>query len=257
MADLISAIANACEQTAQLSKEYIDGVAKDTKDYMDNVETQVNDFVNGYVESGLVKTVKTVNEKSFRYFVGTQSEYDALSADEKKNLFAIITDDTSKKEIMERLNEVEQTVLGYDEIIASIPDDFTKETLLYGEDYGIAANGANWTTINVDFGDILGKRLKIEFGGKTSGENTWKKIAEVRFDAVDKEVIVDSRVDMEAVSSGTSVLILDCFKVKLVKLNDKYELSFMATHSRYGLGGNTFSTGGAGISIFRIWKVED
>lgn len=257
MADIISAIANACEQTAQLSKEYIDGVAKDTKDYVDNVETQVGEFVNDYVESGLVKTVKTINEKSFRYFVGTQSEYDALTDAEKENLFAIITDDVTKEELMARLNEVEQTVLGYDEIIDSIPDNFAKETLLYGEDYGFAANGVNWTTMSVDFGDILGKRFKIEYGGKYSGANTWKKIAEVRFDAVGKEVIVDSRVDMELLNNGTAVLIIDCFKVKLVELNGKHNISFMATQSRTGLGTNTFTTGGAGISIFRIWKVED
>lgn len=44
-----------------------------------------------------VRGVKTINGTSLRLFVGTKAEYDALTDAQKKNLFAIISDDPTKE----------------------------------------------------------------------------------------------------------------------------------------------------------------
>lgn len=51
----------------------------------------------GDVDTGFVQTVKTINGKGLKFFYGTQAEYEILTAAEKSNLFAIITNDTSKE----------------------------------------------------------------------------------------------------------------------------------------------------------------
>lgn len=48
------------------------------------------------VDTGFIQTIKTINNVPLKFFVGTQFDYDALSETDKENLFAIISDDTSK-----------------------------------------------------------------------------------------------------------------------------------------------------------------
>lgn len=43
-----------------------------------------------------VRGIKTINDESLRLFIGTSDEYKALTDAQRENLFAIITDDTSK-----------------------------------------------------------------------------------------------------------------------------------------------------------------
>ncbi len=47
-----------------------------------------------------VRGIKTINDESLRLFVGTKAEYEALTDVQKQNLFAIITDDTSRADII-------------------------------------------------------------------------------------------------------------------------------------------------------------
>lgn len=44
-----------------------------------------------------VKGIRTIDGSSLRIFVGTEEEYQTLTEEQKRNLFALITDDTSKE----------------------------------------------------------------------------------------------------------------------------------------------------------------
>lgn len=54
----------------------------------------------GDIDTGFVSKVKTINERTLRFFCGTQSEYDALSEDDKKNTLAVITNETLVDDIV-------------------------------------------------------------------------------------------------------------------------------------------------------------
>lgn len=73
------------------------------------------------VDAGFITTIKTINGLPLRFFVGEQSEYLALTAEQKKGLFAIITNDTAKA--------------GFEEAIREISTELTEliEKLLSGE----------------------------------------------------------------------------------------------------------------------------
>ena len=63
-------------------------------DYLKTDESTIyRDKNNGKAS---VRAVKTINEKSLKLFVGTKAEYDALTDTQKKDLFAIISDDPTK-----------------------------------------------------------------------------------------------------------------------------------------------------------------
>lgn len=57
----------------------------------------------GDVDTGFITTVKTINGKGLKFFVGEQHEYEALTAEQKDGLFAIITNDTTKEGILAAL----------------------------------------------------------------------------------------------------------------------------------------------------------
>lgn len=58
------------------------------------------------IDTGFVQTIKTINGKALKFFVGSQSEYDGLSEEAKENLFAIITNDMTKDELLNTFNEM-------------------------------------------------------------------------------------------------------------------------------------------------------
>lgn len=70
------------------------------------IEQAVNGGTIGDVDTGFVRTVKTINGAPLRFFVGLQSEYDALPNEDKENLFAIITNDTTKEGITDYFEEL-------------------------------------------------------------------------------------------------------------------------------------------------------
>ena len=58
----------------------------------------------GECDTGFITTVKTINGTPLKFFVGAQSEYEALSETQKQNLFAIISNDTTKEGLEATLN---------------------------------------------------------------------------------------------------------------------------------------------------------
>ena len=58
------------------------------------------------VDAGFVTTIKTINGLPLRFFVGEQAEYLALTEEEKKGLFAIITNDTAKAGFEEAIQNI-------------------------------------------------------------------------------------------------------------------------------------------------------
>jgi hypothetical protein len=61
----------------------------------------------GDCDTGFITTLKTINGLPLRFFIGEQSEYAALSADDKKNLFALITNDTTKEGLLKSISEMQ------------------------------------------------------------------------------------------------------------------------------------------------------
>lgn len=73
----------------------------------------VNDGTISNIDAGFITTVKTINGVSAKFFVGTQSDYDALSDTDKNNLFTVITNDNT----IEGINEaIEQLQTNYSEL---------------------------------------------------------------------------------------------------------------------------------------------
>ena len=64
----------------------------------------------GDCDTGFITKIKTINGYALRFFVGTQDEYEALSAADKQNLFAIITNDTTKEGIESAITELKTSV---------------------------------------------------------------------------------------------------------------------------------------------------
>lgn len=60
----------------------------------------------GDVDTGFITTVKTINGKGLKFFVGEQHEYEALTAEQKEGLFAIITNDTTKDGVIAAITEL-------------------------------------------------------------------------------------------------------------------------------------------------------
>ena len=67
----------------------------------------VNEGTISNIDTGFVTTIKTINGAPLKFFVGEQSDYDALPEAQKKNLFAIITNDTTKEGIYNAIRELQ------------------------------------------------------------------------------------------------------------------------------------------------------
>ena len=61
----------------------------------------------GECDTGFITTIKTINGQPLKFFVGDQNEYTDLSEEQKENLFAIITNDTTKEGITKALGELQ------------------------------------------------------------------------------------------------------------------------------------------------------
>ena len=55
------------------------------------------------IDAGFVQTIKTINGHALKFFVGEQSEYDTLTEADKAELFAIITNDTTKSGLLDAI----------------------------------------------------------------------------------------------------------------------------------------------------------
>ena len=131
--------------------------------------TAVNEYIDEKFEDlqeNGISVIKTTNGQTLRFFVGTQAAYNAL--ENKDNLFAIISDDTTKENLLQRLQELENGVginedgiesLGarLDELwgnhmsdipyLASFHDELLAGTKVVGKaEYAIQANSALFAT---------------------------------------------------------------------------------------------------------------
>lgn len=73
----------------------------------------------GDLDTGFITTIKTINGTPLKFFVGEQAEYDALTAEEKEGLFAIITNDATKAGLLEAIKDLQTN---YNELHDSLAD---------------------------------------------------------------------------------------------------------------------------------------
>lgn len=73
--------------------------------------------------TGYIGSIETVTGSPLHFFVGTQEEYNALSNAQKQNLFAIITDDPTEEEIINKLQALEAALESSNENIAELLQD--------------------------------------------------------------------------------------------------------------------------------------
>lgn len=71
----------------------------------------VNEGTISNVDAGFITKVKTINGQALQFFVGTQAEYDALTNEQKKQLFAIISNDTTKEGILSAIEGIKNGVV--------------------------------------------------------------------------------------------------------------------------------------------------
>lgn len=78
-----------------------------TKEQILTAITQaVNEGTIGDIDTGFITTIKTITGTPLKFFVGDQATYDALPDEQKINLYAIITNDTTKEGILKALEEL-------------------------------------------------------------------------------------------------------------------------------------------------------
>lgn len=70
----------------------------------------VNEGTIGDCDTGFIQTIKTINGLPLRFFVGDQATYNALSDEQKENLYAIITNDTTQDGINAAIEELQTNV---------------------------------------------------------------------------------------------------------------------------------------------------
>jgi hypothetical protein len=91
-----------------------------TKEQILTAITQaVNEGTIGDIDTGFITTVKTINGTPLKFFVGSQYEYETLTDDEKKNLFAVITNDTTKEALFSAIEELRNEIDGIADGIAN------------------------------------------------------------------------------------------------------------------------------------------
>lgn len=67
--------------------------------------------------------VTTIGGQVLKFFVGTKAEYDALTFEQKENLFAILTDEHTKEEFFQRMDEIETDVSSLETDMTTVKTD--------------------------------------------------------------------------------------------------------------------------------------
>lgn len=68
----------------------------------------VNEGTIGNIDAGFITTIKTINGTPLKFFVGNQAEYEALTDEQKVNLFALITNDTTQEGIISAVENLQE-----------------------------------------------------------------------------------------------------------------------------------------------------
>lgn len=69
----------------------------------------------GNIDVGFITTIKTITGTPLQFFVGKQAAYEKLTAEQKHNLFAIITDDASKENIEKALADLDNRLTSWEQ----------------------------------------------------------------------------------------------------------------------------------------------
>lgn len=78
----------------------------DKEEILAAIAQAVETGIIGECDTGFITTIKTITGEPLKFFVGEQSEYEALTEEQRENLFAIITNDTTKEGIQNTLDEL-------------------------------------------------------------------------------------------------------------------------------------------------------
>lgn len=70
----------------------------------------VNEGTIGDIDAGFITTVKTINDVSIKFFYGTQAAYNELTEEQKENLVASITDDTTTDDLYNSIQILSESV---------------------------------------------------------------------------------------------------------------------------------------------------
>lgn len=69
------------------------------------------------IDTGFITTIKTINGVPLKFFVGTQAEYNALTATQKQGLYAIVTDDTTAENMANAIEALDTELTEYKKAI--------------------------------------------------------------------------------------------------------------------------------------------
>lgn len=109
----------------------------------------------GDIDTGFVTTIRTINGTPLKFFVGNQYEYEALSAAERENLFAIITNDTTQDAFTEIIEELTKELSILQQTKANkfiAPQEIATKTLTKKGYYYFSATSDNIETSASSFG---------------------------------------------------------------------------------------------------------
>lgn len=112
------------------------------------------------VDTGFVRTIKTINGLPLKFFVGAQSEYDELSTADKQNLFAIITNDTTKEGLQTAIEELQNAVKGVKTRVNNIENGATVV------ENAKNAKNANYATEALKATSVIGEQLSTSILAK-------------------------------------------------------------------------------------------
>lgn len=126
----------------------------------------VNEGTISDVDAGFITTVKTINGLPLKFFVGEQSAYDALTDEEKQNLFAIISNDTTKENLLAEIQRISDQAAGAENAVEALGaqmDELTAETAR-------VLQGVLQTLSDIDSGEQpVGSAEKTDF----TNNETW------------------------------------------------------------------------------------
>lgn len=107
------------EDFITVAQQLIDELNQEVEDIAEALSNKA-DFAQAVINAcGGQTQIVTINGKVLRFFVDTQEEYEKLSEAQQQNLFAIITDDTTRDTIL-------QDIKGQGEMIAFLGNELEK-----------------------------------------------------------------------------------------------------------------------------------
>ena len=100
------------EDFISVAQKLIDELSQEVEEIAELLANDYN-FAQAVIDAcGGQRKIITINGIALRFFVGTQAEYDELGEGEKLNLFAIITDDTTKDRLFAEIDDLRSIVRG-------------------------------------------------------------------------------------------------------------------------------------------------